>query len=903
MRFAFGALGLLALCGCASLHERTGDVLLSQGDKQGAYTEYGEELNKRPIMDWEYERLRDKRLRIIEGEWSPIVTDAIAVANAQSLERALETLVNVRQRARKASATIPLMERLDGAIIARLSHDASWPKPAQMNAYERTLERLALHEKLRDAAASEKQLEFTARRVREAIEVGFGPSPGGASGRLSSVLNLRETLRNDGFPVEVDALLDREFAALRVEDLSPDRSTPRSALIDAVLLQRKTRELGAGPQAVAVADAMTKDALTRVIAAAKDFADKGDFYSATELLGTFSRDLEPGELHQRLAEYAKAGREQSMQRASSLGVTGRAYLEYSRAVAMGGGLSERNTLRDRLGVATGLSFKPEVNASEACAEIAKDVSGSYPQDGVPGRLTITVSRCATGSSQSAQQRSAPYQRLVTTYEEKQVQVGTRYERVAVGSHKVQCTQESSLPGMQWQGLCDVTDYETKAFPVYETQRFPVTTEQTLSFSYSVQVHRVEASVAASARLVTDEGVVLTADVDRRMENSAETFSYTLPGKTEDAPGTPHVQTLSSDFSPRLPLMSASSSVRSELWGKLKALLVEHRAKVMREKAKKAMAEGRTDDATDAHVMATLIDGKLEDDAAAHLSKLVSRDSGTVKSLLSQEGLSVMGQPSDVKWPDAKLYAAGALKRVDDGWERRAAELSRDVAPTQDTYHEGIFPPNEFFDVHGGIVPGEIQLGDNIGGRVGVMAALDGHYSPLEYLGLRYFFALHDELGIRFTLGMSTAKAREYENGGTESPLSVSIDAHYALYAGLRLPWFSIMAGARVGIMHAAVGEVNAGGFHFEPAARIALRLFEIKQLVLEASGLFGIPGVPHKNRFALSFPILGKDGIDLSFTVEQTMLNASDLDANGTSRSSLGLKPVNQAGVQIGARL
>jgi hypothetical protein len=791
------------------------------------------------------------------------------------------------------------MDRLDAAIFVRLSDDALWPRPTEARAYERTLELLALHAELRDGAATMKQLEVSARRVKEAIEVGLGPSTGRAGGHLRTLLDLRARLRDDGFPVEIDGLLDRELAALRVEDLEKNAG---GSLDDALLLRSRARELGAGPQAIAVADAMTNAAVVRVLAEAKALADRSDFFAATELLNRYAHAVE-GELRERRLVYAAAGRDQSMARAASLGTTGRAYLEYSRAVALGGGVSERAALRSKLGVSTSLPFKAEVSAPDACADVAKDVGGAYPESGVPGRLTVTITSCPTSSRETMAQRSEPYQSIVSTWEEREVQVGTRSERVAVGSHKVQCSQPSSLPGMVWQGLCDVTDYETKSFPVYETQRFEVKKEETLSYSYDVRVHRVEATVTARARLVTDEGEVLTVEAEARRWNDAETYSYELPGLTKDARTTPRSQTLPSGFSPQLPLREASSEVRSTLASRLLAALVAHRAKLMREKALRAQTEGRTDDATDAHVLATLIDGKLESESTDFLSKVLKRDGNVVRTLLTQNDAWLVGPVGEVKLPEAKAYAPTGLLRKDDKWEVIAAGLSRDVSPTTDTYHEGIFPPNEFFDVHGGIVPGEVQVGNDIGGRVGVMAALDGHYSPLEYLGLRYFFAVHDELGIRFTLGMSTAKAREFDSGGTESPIAWSLDAHYALYAGLRLPWFSLMAGARIGIMHAAVGEVQAGGFHFEPAVRVALRLFEIKQLVLEASGIWGIPGLPHKNRFALSFPILGKDGIDLSFTVEQTLFNATDLAQDGTTRMPLGLRPVNQAGVQIGARL
>jgi len=164
--------------------------------------------------------------------------------------------------------------------------------------------------------------------------------------------------------------------------------------------------------------------------------------------------------------------------------------------------------------------------------------------------------------------------------------------------------------------------------------------------------------------------------------------------------------------------------------------------------------------------------------------------------------------------------------------------------------------------------------------------------------------VHDEAGLRLAIGMSTARARDFDNGAEETALSISVDASYLLVAGLRLPWFSVMAGAVIGYQHYAVGEAQAFGFHFEPTARIALRVFKPKQIILEASGFLPfVPGLARKNRVALSFPLLGKNGVDLKLSVEQTDFRTTDLNVDGKTRGELGIAPAHMVALQVGGRL
>ncbi len=889
---------------CVSLHEATGDILLKQGDEKRAILEYEEASKKRPIIDWEFERLRDKRLRVVEGKWSPIVTENIKQAQKLEAAAAVRHLLRVRKDARADDATKSLMKRLDLAIGEHLV-SAKWPAPTSASMVDAVEARLTHLTELRDASATVEHMAAMAKRIDEAVAVGLPPIPQkGDRDRLRLLLRWRTTFRKLGFPPETDARLDVEFARLTRDGFTPmPLDAAVAKLEDAHSLRREVRELSAGPAALALADAAWADTFSQALAFVQQQADRGEFFQAAETLGRWSSRVEPGGLHERLAAYARAGREQAAQRAGELGTSGRAFVQRSLSFALGGPADERARLRDALGARTSLAFKPETVSPGGCASVGNTLAAAFPANGIPGRLTLRVDSCFMTQPDRTERRTAQYPFIETRVEERNVQVGTRRERVQVGTHKEQCSRPSSLDGMVWQGVCDVPDYENRDIPIYELQKFTIETEVTRQVSYTAVIHVFEATVRGKALLLTDEGPVLSVSFDEKQSTSADTFSYVLPGKRQGDPGTPVSNTLSAGFSGAEPLARAASQARARVEKELLAAYVAHRTAVARDKGAKAVAAGRTDDAIDAYVQSVLISGEASSEARVVLAGALLVDGTRVEAMLSPAGLSVLGEPSKVSWPTSAPYVSSGLQPKADGWASRAKGFERDVSVSTETYQEGIYPPNEFVDFHVGIVPGEIQNGGPIGSRVVAMVGFDGHYSFLEMLGLRYFFAVHDELGLRFTIGVSTAQKRDFESGGNETGLAMSIDGAYSLVAGLRLPWFSVMGGARAGVQHMAIGELQATGFHFEPAVRVALRFFEQKQLILEASGLVGIPGVPFKNRLSISFPLLGKDGIDIKLSVEQTMLPATDLAPDGKTRVQLGPLPSHQAGLQVGGRL
>ena len=154
------------------------------------------------------------------------------------------------------------------------------------------------------------------------------------------------------------------------------------------------------------------------------------------------------------------------------------------------------------------------------------------------------------------------------------------------------------------------------------------------------------------------------------------------------------------------------------------------------------------------------------------------------------------------------------------------------------------------------------------------------------------------------MGMTYVEKEEYSNGEDEGPIALTVDPSYALYLGLRLPYFAVMAGGSAGYLHAASGDTVAFGYHVEPGVRLTVRAFGTYNITAEASGfVLTVPGVARKDRLMLSFPVLGRKGVDIKLSVERTLLPARHLAGDGETKESLGVLPVNMVGVQVGARL
>jgi len=112
---ALGFLLSVSLTACGgnfTQYERDGDNALAGGDRTKAAELYSKALEKRPIMDFDYERVRDKRLAAVGAEWKPKINSAIEGGGGDAVTK-LETLLETRRGAREAGAAAADLRQIE----------------------------------------------------------------------------------------------------------------------------------------------------------------------------------------------------------------------------------------------------------------------------------------------------------------------------------------------------------------------------------------------------------------------------------------------------------------------------------------------------------------------------------------------------------------------------------------------------------------------------------------------------------------------------------------------------------------------------------------------------------------------------------------------------------------------
>ncbi|MBL9039890.1 MAG: hypothetical protein JNG84_15335 [Archangium sp.] len=851
--------------------------------------------------------MRDKRKALVEGEWGPKLDQLVAAVGTPPLER-VAALLMYRRQARDARVTIALAQRIDEVLLKAATPELLQAKtpsdvPTRLNAL------LALFDQARSTAAPLAVLEACAAAFSKSLAVGFPPVTGPAGvERLSMLLQLRDDVRTRQFPPAVDQALTPELQKLATASFEP--ATPATALARydvTVKLRNRARALGAPDVAIALADRAHDDALTQVLAMASAEMAAHRYVPAFDLLLPWANQVDASHpLRAKLTQVQTEGGAWHASEAAKLpsGYRKLMHLSFESTLRSGGSRPPVQAERQALAPTWQSSFtlKPTLAVSQACSAAADGVVRALGKGSRELAVQLELSACQVRDTNSVRSQSRAYVTEEKYYEQIQVQVGTRYERVQTGSHKEQCSKASSLEGYVWQGVCDVPDYENKAVPIYETREIEKRRDVERSLSFPITKRSVRVDVGGVVSLTWEDGSALKVPFSSTRTDEAETFRYEVPGRRLEDRGTIEQQGLPPGFGPASTTSAVAAMAGAEASTQVHTAVRALRAKVAREAGAKALQVGDEAAAGEAFVRSVLHDSKAEGDAAAWFTKQFGVSAEVAGAVLSANGVG-RSLPAALPVPTAVAYAPKPLEAKSDDFAAQAQSLERDVGGvTTATYQSGLMPPNEFVDGHVGVVP--FENGGGLGSRVAVAAAFDFHYSPLEMIGLRYGFALYDQLGIRFSIGMMASGRRTYDDGKKEGPLALTIDAGYAAHIGLRLPYVSVFAGAGAGYMHTAGGDSLAYGFHVEPSVRLGLRLFRTKQLIVEATGLVPlIPGVAHKDRAAISFPILGSEGIDLKLSVERTLLPSSQLSADGVTRLPTELKPVFMAGVQVGARL
>ena len=245
----------VTLTSCVSVHEAAGDKALKQGNRSLAVSEYEKAIGDTPMMDFEYERLRDKRAEILEGEWGPKVREALLAVAGKPRFDVVKELLQVRQKARAEKAPMVVMKRLDAALAEQFE---KFPPASTSETSGRIDELLNIFRQAQQLSADLPLLKFIAQEIDANLKVGLPavPSQGGVE-RLTRLLDWRQTFRDAGFNAETDALLNAEFAKLKDPNsftISPLTTADRAFEVS-LLTRNRVRLLNAGPSAVALADA------------------------------------------------------------------------------------------------------------------------------------------------------------------------------------------------------------------------------------------------------------------------------------------------------------------------------------------------------------------------------------------------------------------------------------------------------------------------------------------------------------------------------------------------------------------------------------------------------------------------------------------------------------------------
>jgi hypothetical protein len=934
-------LSLVLLSACLPKHEALGNAAYRAGDVATAAAEYDLAMSDTPMMDFEYERVRKKRKRLMEGEWSPKVDALFATAPTPTTLAYVEELFVLRKEAFGAGIPEELAARID-VEMRRVVSPAELRTADVAEVPARLVALVALYDSALRIGAPQESVDAILAAYAESLAVGF-PAPGATEGldRLTQLLDLREQMRTRRFPAPVDAALDVELA--RVGEVSFVPATPENAFArfdETLSLRTRARALAAPAAAVILADVAHVDALTHVLAYADAESAAHRYLPLYDRLAPLAARVEPsgapdavaalaqeelikkashgGDIQSvmgvhdgldlphpllaRLAAVATEGAAWHTAEAAALPDGYRKLLHTSLAGTLAGKRAPAEAARKALepSFTTSLTLQAQLSVDPSCAGMGELVTGALGKGARAMPMPLALTSCVGREGDSVSYRDHSYVAEEIYYVQENVQVGTRTEQVISGYHDEQCSKPSSLDGYVWTGVCQVADYKTETYPVYELQDVEKRRDVTRTVQYAVTTRTVQVEVRGVATLTWDDGTALNVPFDHRRTVAAEGWSYDVPGRTPADASSRFTQTISSSHSVAAFRREAGSAVAGDIGTNMAAAVRAHRARLARAEGQRALTAGDAAGAGEAFVRSVLHDGKAEAEAAAWFLADAGLAPTQVETVLSAGG-ATRALPAGTPLPVASAYTPEVVT-VGAGAAMRKDMVVDGI--TTETYQKGIVPPNEFVDFHVGIVPTEIQTGEP-GARMAGSVGFDMHYNFLEMaLKLRYGLVVHDQFGLRFTMGMIPPKLKEeYTNGEDEGPIAVTVDPSYALYLGLRLPYFGVFAGGSAGYLHAAGGDTVAFGYHVEPGVRLTVRAFRTKQIILEGSGFVSIPGVPRKDRLMLSFPVLGAKGMDIKISAERTLLPARHLAADGETKESLGVLPVNIVGLQVGARL
>lgn len=901
------AAALLCLSACTTVHEAAGDKALDEGRATDAIAAYTRALSDTPILDYDFERIRDKRKRIIEGEWGPKLDALEATQPTTAPVEYATRLIEFRRGARNAATTQAFARRIDAVLTAAVEGDRLVvTDPTRSARHVSTL--LDLFAFARRNAVPLAVTDGIAAAVAKTASVPW-PAVAANEGlqRLELLLRYKATARGQQLPASVDGALDARLSALDGAPFPPATREEIDARFGLSLkLRADVRSLGAPPEAVALADRVHEDALSLLLEILDEEAAARRYLGAVERVTPFVAQVDSAHpLRARLTRLLQEGAAWHRTHATSLPAGYRRALHHALAFSLGGAEADRQASRAGLDALsadwkTSLQLAPRFALGAGCGGQEKSVALTLSKGGRPVVVRIRLGRCQASTSQRRRQQVANYVAEEKYWATEKVLVSYRYERVKVGSHKEQCTRQSSLDGYVWKGVCDVPDYETRKIEEYEDRRVERVREASGNLHYTVHTRRLVATMSGEAALEWEDGTTLTVPVQVSVPLEEEAWDYTLPPRRLNQAPRRHAQPFSRTTEATL-LDRAALDFGQQASNALHDAVRAHRARLARKAGAATADEAQR---AEAFIRSVLLDSRTEAEAAGWFARTHHLEAPVANALLLDPRARAV--PSAAPAPVVSgPWAPAPLPVLSDGFERTTNRLERDLdVATAITYGDGILPPNEYVAFHMGLAPLDVHAGSGLTTRPAFSIALDLAYGLLEYFSPRYGLVFHDEAGLDLAMGLRLGGVDRVDyDDDTEGGSSFRFEASYALFGGLRTPWFGVFAGATAGYAYAFSGDTVARGGHLEPAVRLGLRFWRTTQLLLEASGFTPlVPGVAHRDRLAVSFPLSGRHGMDLRLSWERTTLPTRALASDGETDVEVAPHALQVVGVQLGMR-
>ncbi len=747
---------LLVLAACATVHEAAGNRALKAGDQDLAVSEYGQALQDVPMMDFEYARIRDKRKKLVEGQWAPQFDAVVSAGATESPLDYASALIDFRRTARDEATTKALAARIDAELLRVTTPDVlAVTNPAAV------LPRLDALTALLDQAVGKSAPQAVVDQVAAAwtrtVTVGLPPvTPEEGPARLAKLLSLRGDVRSRGLPVAADEALQAELSHIVDAPLTPSAGAdPRSDLSAALALAADARHFGAPPNAVALADHIVYDADARVIAAIDDATTTHQYLATYDAYVGLAGGVQSGDpLRARLTGLANQGAAYYTAQAAALPAGYRRYLQLALAAQLGGGPERAAAMTSRTtfdrDIATSLALK----VAPSDCRIVSAIAARLPAGTTTLQVQLAFSDCLAEEGDSTSTRSDTYTTDEVYYEDEEVQTGTDIVQVQTGTHQEQCTQDSSLgDGSYWSGLCDVPDYQWEQVPIMGTQSVEKHRPVSNSMDYDVTTHTVEIAMDGAATATWPDGTVVTVPFSSSVNRSADAYNYTLP---DESGPVVHEQAIPADLDVAHILPGVASEIADNVASSMTAQVRALRAQLARQDGTHASEVGDDAAAGEAFVRSVLIDGHAEGDAAPWIATASGVSAVEAEGALTRSP-SGSSLPSPAGIVAAEAWSPAPTVVAADNFDELAGNLESDVKLTTESYNRGIRPPNEFENAHAGLAPFEIQTGA-MGARVTPAIGLRAEMSPLEMLKLRYGLVIHDQLDLNFSMGMLFRRA-------------------------------------------------------------------------------------------------------------------------------------------------